>query len=94
MESNCRGITAQLGDAAFGVLRELLGGHAILHGIHGFPRVVFEITQQVVELLFQLTNLGLLFFPAFGVQPRSFAFQFLLSSVQAEALAFSLAQVA
>ncbi len=46
-------------------LDKLLGGGAILHGVDGFARVIFEIAQQGFELLFHLADFGLLLFLAF-----------------------------
>ncbi len=59
-------LAAQLGDAALRVFRELLRGHAILHGVDRFAGVIFEIAQQAVEFFLHLADFGLLLLSALG----------------------------
>ena len=68
-------------------------GGAILHGIHGFARVVFEVAEESFELRLHLANFGLLFFAALGGEVRLLALEFLLAGFHARAFGFQIAKV-
>ena len=73
---------AGFGDAAFGLLAELLGGGAILHGGDGLAGVVLEVAHERVELLLQIADLFALLLEALGFKAAALAGYLLLALAQ------------
>ena len=85
-------IAAQLGNAAFGVFRELLRRCPLLDSIDRLARMILKIAEQALQLLFHFFDFGLLVLSTLGGESRPLAFNFLLPSLQPETFGFSFAQ--
>src|SRR5581483_4066311 len=69
----------QPGNAALRIFRELLGGGTVLNGVYRLARLVFEVTQHTIELVFHFANFRLLLFAALGSEAGTLAFQFIFA---------------
>lgn len=65
-----------------------------MNSVDRFARVIFKITQQAIEFLFQFFNLGLLIFLSLRVHAGLLAVKLFLASAHAKTLGFRIAQLA
>src|SRR5271166_5836581 len=84
--------TAQLGDAALGVLRKLECLCAVLHRADRLARAVLEIAQQAFQLLLHLAHFVALFLTPLGGEMVALASHFLLAALQCSPFAVNLTQ--
>src|SRR5438874_3254495 len=69
-------VAAQLGNAAFGVFRELLRRCPLLDGVDRLARMILKIAEKTLQLFFHFFDFGLLFFSALGGKSRPLALDF------------------
>ena len=84
---------AHLGDAALRVFGELQRLRPVLHRVHRLARLVFEVAQQAIDLLFQLAEFFALLFFALLFEMVALARQLLLSRAQRQPFRVDLAQL-